>query len=204
MIVLSMVVCLVGGFIPWGRLLSIQRTLSFFPFFILGYYSVRIDIKRIIKKIPLLIAVFALLFIFVLVYFFLNKDITRLLIGADPYYAETTKKTMMYLFYRGIYIVIAIIVSLVIMRLVPENKKIAEYGKGTMTIFIFHIFVLFLFKYAIVALGLPQNEIWIFVYAITTLALLTILSRTILSNILLNPISFLMGKWSKVKYKKRK
>ena len=51
-LILSLCLSLVAGYIPIGYHFSIHRTLSFLPFFVMGYYSANIDILKYMKRIP--------------------------------------------------------------------------------------------------------------------------------------------------------
>ena len=49
-VMVSFAISILAGFIPIGDDFSIQRTLSFFPFFVMGYYSVDFDIRNYINN----------------------------------------------------------------------------------------------------------------------------------------------------------
>ena len=84
-IYIAIVISLVGGFVPIGRVLSIQRTFALFPFFVMGYYSVDYDIRNIINRIPLPVALSVIFLTFISLFLYFNKDITRFLVNTDPY-----------------------------------------------------------------------------------------------------------------------
>ena len=87
-LVLSFAVSLISGFIPIEGEFSFQRACSFWPFFVMGYYSKNVDVKNIIdNRLGKLFAVAGILSIFMLVYLFFNKDFP-ILTGAISYINE--------------------------------------------------------------------------------------------------------------------
>lgn len=73
-IISTLVVSVLSGFIPIGEQFSIQRTLAFLPFFCMGYYSTRFDLKSMINKIPAVAAATILVLSFLLLYYLLNVN----------------------------------------------------------------------------------------------------------------------------------
>ena len=65
-LVISICISLAAGYLPIGYHFSIHRTLSFLPFFVMGYYSVDIDLYKYLAKIPLCFAAGILLLFFVI------------------------------------------------------------------------------------------------------------------------------------------
>lgn len=190
MIIASLGICLLGGFIPIGSPFVVQRTLSSLPFFVLGYYSVYIDIKKYIDKIPVLFAVFVLLCSFCILFFILNKNLNIVVNGSLPYRLDSFGHALMHIGARCLFIPIAIIISSMIMRLVPVNPILAKWGTKTLFVYIYHsIAVLFLYI-AINRCIIPNSEFLLFIYGfIITLSMLC-LSRLRFLSILLNPVSY--------------
>lgn len=57
-------ISLFGGFIPVSSAFSLQRTITYLPFFFMGYYAKNIELKKHIAKIPSLLAFAVLLSVF--------------------------------------------------------------------------------------------------------------------------------------------
>ncbi len=193
-LLIAIAVGILGGFVPYGRLFSIQRTLSFFPFFVIGYYSGGYNIKKIVGKLPVKVAIIVVIMILAGLSFFVKVDITRQLIGADPYYADTINDTLMNCIYRTCYLLAATLVSCLILRLTIENKRIAKLGRATMFVYVLHIFVFYIIRYSIAIFNLPQDGISLFIYSFITLTFLSLLSQLGQSKYILNPISCLCDK----------
>ena len=49
----SILTSLLGGFFPVGETLSLQRTITYIPFFFMGYYANGDEVKKYITKIGL-------------------------------------------------------------------------------------------------------------------------------------------------------
>ena len=81
---LVLVVCfaisIFGGFLP-VRGFSLHRAMTFLPFFFLGYYSIKIDLKNYINKINIGIAFFVLLCSFSFIYYFMNINLNYIIHG---------------------------------------------------------------------------------------------------------------------------
>ncbi len=187
---ISFFICIIAGFIPINHSFAIQRTFFYLPFFVMGYYSSDFDILKLINKIPSFCA-FLLLFVIFLFFFFLldNKNLTYVHHGTFSYWSYDYQHTMFRFLARCIYVPVAIMMSICVMRLVPTNAKLAKWGKVTLFIFIYHTFAIN------VLIGLtkrdliPQNDFLLFVYAVIITFGLLYLSHFKYMNILLNPIS---------------
>jgi len=192
---ITFAVALLAGFLPVGRFLSLQRTLALLPFFALGYYSTTCDLQRHLRRIPRVAAALALILIFGAVYFFLNKDLTRMLVVADPYYADSTAATLANLAQRALFLVAALLLGLLFLRLVPRSPALAACGRQSLVVYIFHAFLLHQFRASLLPHPLPQtlthhtlfphpllppplphHGLWLLLYAAATVLLLTLLT----------------------------
>lgn len=68
---ISFCISMLSGFIPISNAFSIQRTLSFLPFFVMGYNSNSCDIHKYVNKIPFSIALASIIVLFGIHFFFL-------------------------------------------------------------------------------------------------------------------------------------
>ena len=190
MIIASLAICLLGGFIPVGPHFVVQRTLSSLPFFVLGYYSINYNITKYIDKIPVIATIIVLVLTFAFLYFMLNRNLNFVVNGSLPYRLDNYIHTLMHIGARCLFIPIAIIIGSMIMRLTPTNATLARWGSVTMFIYIYHsIAVLFLYI-AINRYIIPNNEFLLFIYGIIVTLCMIYLSRIRYFNVLLNPISY--------------
>jgi fucose 4-O-acetylase-like acetyltransferase len=190
MIVLaSFAISIMAGFIPVGDAFSLQRALSFLPFFVMGYYSVDFDIRDKCKKIPVTISLLIFIVIFGILYR-LHMNLDYVHHCSFPYWAEDNAHTLLRLGLRCLFLIIAIVLGAFVMGLVPSNKVLAKWGSTTMFIYIYHSFalreVLFLSTTGNATL---QHPIMLLVHAVIVTTCLIILSRSKFLNMLMNPIS---------------
>ena len=126
-LVLSFTISILGGFIP-VKFLSLQRAMTFLPFFFMGYYSTEIDIKSWLSKIHIRIPVISVLAIFLFIYFFMNFDLSFVLHGKASYWSYPSLSPCVLCLTRCLFILVAIFVSIMIMRLVRVQPLIAKMG----------------------------------------------------------------------------
>lgn len=190
-LLISIVISLLGGFLPIEGTFSIQRTLTFIPFFFAGYYSNRIDVRYFVRKINTLLAIAILILIFIITYFYFNYDLSFVLYGTRSYYQEGYEPSLL-LLGRVIQIVLAIIMSMCVIRLLNGNSLLSKFGKNTMIIYIYHTFPTLLFIYCMNKCYLPDKAAFTISYTMLTVIVLSLLSKMKLFHILLNPISNLI------------
>lgn len=189
-IITSVCICLIAGFIPIDYPFVIQRSLSFLPFFVLGYYSFDYDIRKLINKIPLYFSVTLLVIAFLFFFFLLgDKNLESVHTGTFSYWSYGSQYILYLFIARCIFVPLAIILSLLVMRIVPTNSTFAKWGCVTMFIFIYHTFAINFLLELTKRKIIPQNEFLLFVYAVIITVALVFLSRFKLMNYLLNPLS---------------
>ena len=187
-------ISLAAGFIPIGNPFVVQRTLTFLPFFTLGYYSTSFDIRKYINKIPIILSIAVLICSWCLLFFMFNKDLSFIHHGSIPYWANSFSHTMKRFFARCVFLPYSILLGAMVIRIIPNNTILARWGNVTMFIYIYHSFVVNILHVLIRKNIIPQNEILLFAYALITTFGLLFLSRSKILNALLNPISFIYNK----------
>ena len=187
-LVVCFVVSLSAGFINVGEPLSLQRTLTLLPFFMLGYYSYDVDFKKYNHKIPFLVAGGALLAVFCLFFFVLQESYSYVFYGSIPYWTDNWPETFTRFLYRGLFLPSAIVMSVLVMRVVPAWKTFAKWGSATLFVYVYHPLIVLGFLEPATANGLiPKNDFMLLVYAIIITALLVFLSRFKVLQLLMNP-----------------
>lgn len=192
-IIISIFVSISAGFIPMAQIFAIQRSLAFLPFFVLGYYSLEVDIKRYVTKIPYFMAIGILIVTFSFLYFGLGyKSLDFVTHGTFPYWNHNMLYTFLAFIGRCVFIPVAVLFGLIIMRLAPTNAIVAKWGGQTLFLYIYHSFAIGIIETLINSGYLPQNEFLFFVYAIIITCILLLLSRFPPLHVLLNPISYII------------
>ena len=187
-------ISLLGGFIPVQSQFSIQRTMTFLPFFFVGYYAKNIDVKKCIAKIPPFLAIGVLFSAFLIFFFILNKGLGFVLMGNKSYWFSAEFSPVLLCLYRLAFLIAAIIMGTMVMRLVQVKPMFSQWGKITLFIYIYHSFLIEAFRYVLKQGYFPKYEWICIVMSVIIMTVLLFLSRIRLLNILLNPVSYLLKK----------
>ena len=180
------------GFIPQN---NFERIVSFFPYFLMGYYSVRINIKEKVKKLPLTFALLGIVLSFSLFYFAINYRIGYIIYYLDSYYwTDPALAPGIFCLLRIIVYISCIIISIFIMRIILFKTIFPEYGSKTLFIYMYHTFIILALRSLISKSYLPQNEVILLFYAIAILFGLILLSKISFFTFLMNPITYIFKK----------
>lgn len=196
-IILFACICtsLLGGFIPVGKTLSLQRTMTYLPFFFMGYYVKNIDIKKYVSKIPSLLAI-GVLFSALLIYVhYINLDYSFILYGWSSYWSIAGFSPIGLFLARCIFIISSIITGLTVMRLtLTKATFFSKWGRITLFIYAYHLIAVRILRHAIRYNFFPQNEWLLWVLPIFITMGLILLSHIKFLHILLNPVSYMTEK----------
>lgn len=186
-IILSLILGIIWGFIPTS---NFEKIITFFPYFLIGYYSARINIKNYIKKIPLSVSLIGIMAIFIIIFYYINYYIGYIIYYETSYYITDRIITPEFLcLSRIIAYFSAVIISIFVMRIFVFINVFPEYGSKTLFIYMYHTFIVLALRSLINKGYLPQNELLLLFYSIVTLWGLILLSRIAFFSFLMNPIS---------------
>jgi fucose 4-O-acetylase-like acetyltransferase len=160
---ISIAAALIAGFVPQiGRSMSLSRTITFLPFFLMGFFFDKEKIKYIKEKLrgSVWFFLFASLFSIIMIF---KKLPVNLLYFADSYYNFDIPITVAF-FTRLFIFGAAITICLCILLLIPEVKYTFTYlGENSFYIFILHSLLIHFVD------PIPQNNWWSFsLYIITS------------------------------------
>ena len=179
-ILMSSIICILSGFLPFNRFLSLQRTCSFLPFFFFGY-CMRGKIIFIDSKYKPLCWLFLIATVFFPLYFskYLG-DLTR----ADPYINvyEMCRQVLVF--------VLSIPMSIAFMNICPNTPWLAKQGKLSMQYFIYHAIIVFFLMKVVNKFELPNSFIAAIFYTVLVTAGIGVLSYLPHFNKLTAPSSF--------------
>lgn len=148
-IFLSMIV---GIIFSHGRILSIQRTITFLPFFLMGHYFKRDLIKQTLwnKKV----SKYLLLILSVIITFVWYPTNANLLLrGADPYTINDLPDKV-FIFCCTLVFIYSL------WNLKRENTYLAKIGKDSLFYYLYHgLIIKFMLVPVATKLGLPTNFI---------------------------------------------
>lgn len=185
------IISLLGGFIPVGKTLSLQRTMTFLPFFFMGFYAKNIEMKKYIAKIPLPLAIGVLFSAFLIYYQWINYDISFIWYGWRAYLPIAGFSSFELFVARVIFLISTSITGLMVMRLIPTKATFfSEWGRITLFIYAYHLFIINILRYAIKHGLFPQSEWPLYILPVFITLGLVVISRVQLFNILLNPVSY--------------
>lgn len=182
-------ISILGGFLP-VKILELQRAMTFLPFFFMGYYSTEIDLKKWLSKIHIGIAIISVLASFLFIYFYMNFDMSFVLPGKMSYWSYPSLSPTVLCLARCLFILFAIFVGIMILRLVRVQPMMAKMGEATLAIYVFHSFLTQGVRFIIKQGYFPGNEVSLFIIAVVITIGLAYLSRFKIVKIMLNPVTY--------------
>lgn len=190
-ILICFLISLFGGFFPINSHFAIQETMAFLPFFFMGYYAKNIQVKQYIARIPPLLALGVLISVFMIIYFNFNYNLNFILLGHRSYWATAAYSPLLLCFSRLVFLLSAIVLGSMVMRLVMVSPSFTKWGRITLFIYIYHSLLIEIFRFCIRNGYLPQNEWICFVMPVIITIGLILISNNRFLNILLNPVSYI-------------
>ena len=171
---------LCGLFIPYGRIMSIQRTFNFFPFFLLGYYIK----QEVITARPwnkIISACFICLYILLIVLGLYPEKSDILLRGADSYSLSDTLA-------KAYLLICSFLISFSVFIIMIENKLLSKIGKESLFYYLYHgVIIMFVIQPLASSYGLPQTFPVIILYCIIVMTFIFCLSKIRIFKWIANP-----------------
>lgn len=176
-------ISLLSGFISHGKVLSIQRTLSFYPFFLLGYYFRQGTLKS--KPWCNTVSYIIVLVTVTLIVFNLYPDNSRVLLSGLGRYSYTDIPAKIYL------LLLSTITSVSLFNIVKRNKLLATIGRDSMLYYLYHGFIIYFILSPLVEhFSLPMSFPFLLIYCLTIMTLIYFIGKIKLFKFLVNPITF--------------
>lgn len=143
---ISFIFGLLIGLLPGGSsVLSISRTITFLPFFLLGYYTRENHLDKIKEKNKLISTIMIIIFAGITFYVVKNNIIDYKFFYNSKSYYESGLTVFQGISFRILLYIGAIVFSICIINITPKIKVIYSYiGKATMNIYVFHIYLILL------------------------------------------------------------
>ena len=179
-----------AGFIPLRNELALQRTVTFYPFFLLGLLlrdgtAIKINTRYLLLSIALLS---------IIAYSFLKShgysvDIYKTHLWHNKYYEGWLDMLL-----RIVALSIGFCMSIIIYRIFPNIKVLAKIGTSTLEIYLLHIFVVKL-AYSIIDKNIiPSGTLYLILYSIIITSTIYLMSNYFNTHFLLNPVSVYIKK----------
>ena len=138
MITISIIIGLIVGFIPIiGSTLSQSRTFVFFPFYVLGYYAIDLNLLSKIKSKQVKTITIILSIIILIVILEYNNILSiKILKGKYSYFDIDNVNIILASGERLLFYIVSIIVSIAFLNLVPKKESmLTTLGRNTLYLF---------------------------------------------------------------------
>ena len=142
----SIIASVACGFVNYKEF-AFQRFFTFFPFFIIGYYSRHYYVLNKIKEIPVMFSFITIIFSFFLL-FSCDVKTSVILYQSNSYFTQPISVEFGVL-YRLIWYAVTILISIMMLPILHKinNRKLEYYGKFTLLFYVCHLlFLSILFK----------------------------------------------------------
>lgn len=140
---LSFVFGLLIGIDKTGEnILSLSRTIVFLPFFLLGYYTSEEALNKM-SSFNKYISMFVFVLFMIIAFYIAKYEVVdyKFLYNSHAYYTNNLTIPQGLLFRTVLYIC-SIVLSIAVISLVPSKEVFySKYGKNTMNIYVFHIYL---------------------------------------------------------------
>ncbi len=143
---LSVVIALAVGFLPGALYGGFHRLVTFYPYFLFGYYTKNYDFK-ICKKIPFRILCYAIFIGIGLYVLFYQKNVNFHLLGHDYTYfaiAKSMKWTLGETFLQAVLrYIIGFLSVFIVLGMLPTKKMFFSYVGANFTyVYVLHLFLI--------------------------------------------------------------
>ena len=198
-IIISLLLCILSGYVDFTRGFSFQRTFYFFPFFMAGHCiaTKKIDIKSYFlsfkTSISILLCTLSVCYVISRI-----KEISIIDLLYATYSYDTTISSISFLgfknliFARIITLFLSFLISyafLSICQHIKAKNYMLSIGKNTLYFYIYHLLILFFFNKIISAVDLPTTLPFIILYTTVIVIGLYKLSNNKVLIKSLNPIT---------------
>ena len=191
LIILSIVLGLLAGFVPVSRELGFQRTFFFLPFFTLGYVCKHIKFDfGTLQKFPVFLATCILMVVLFSTLHF-DFQFKSLLMGCHTYYKYDIPLVVSLAVRLAVYFG-CFITSVCILRFIPkrEIKWISNQGAQTLYYFLYHTIIIYLLMALSAHFKLPTTFLMSIIYTAIIVVAVWALQKVKMFRILPNIISF--------------
>lgn len=180
----SLLLSLFAGFFQLTTLMSFQRTFYFLPFFMLGFCLRKTNIKKYFQSFSSFVCIMLIVSLLLSLYI-INDSIYMHFAGFEIY------SSLIGAGKRVLYVTISLVLCLIMMKILKQNMRMADIGKESLYIYIYHSFIAFyLLPFLCKSYCWPTNFLSILIYSSLTILLLYYFSKkcTLLS-FLMNPFT---------------
>ena len=180
---IALIVSILCGLTHLGRPFSIQRTLNFYLFFLLGYYYRQNAINRQLWNKNILHAAVAVVLLPII--FILYPRCGNVMNGLDHYGLYDIPQKILIL-------TCSIAMSLLVFNLMRDFKPLRVIGRESLFYYLYHfLIIVIIIKPLVIAYDWPCTLPFIFIYSAAVLAIVFILSKIPVFKWIADPVSYL-------------
>lgn len=181
-ILTATILSLLCGLMPNGRILSLRRTITFYPFFLFGYYMGKGIVKS--KFWNNTISYSIIMIVALLILFDLYPSNTSILLKGADQYSISDIPAKIYLF------ACSTTMSLSVFNVVKEQKLLSAIGKNSLFYYLYHALLISYFISVLIHhFSFPNTFIFLIFYCIFILGVIYVFSRINIFRWLVYPTS---------------
>jgi Fucose 4-O-acetylase and related acetyltransferases len=189
----ALVISLLAGFIQLGReFFVLQKTLVFFPYFLLGYFIHKYNLWARIRSLNKWMCGTIIIVYFILIMLIPNFPDSMCTEHLNYFYGLADWKIMFAL--RVISYLWMLPLTICVINVIPDCKFFAEQGKNTMFYYLYHPYFIWLMNWCVVNYHAPTSTIYLFIYTIISMYIMYWLCKIPLLNYLTKPITTLRNR----------
>ena len=176
----SVVIGALSGLVHLGLCLSLQRTFTMVPFFMLGYWCRCRNINiNAIRRIPAVAAVAILVILWIANYQVKDFELLEFLRGKEDFSYFTGYSLGFLVCLRLSFYVVSVVVSACVLRLVPQKESwLSVQGRDTLYYYVYHaLFIMCLVFLRRGLVELPASLIAVIVYDFAIVAAIWLLLK---------------------------
>lgn len=178
---LSIIVATIVSFIPLGHEFAFQRTFAFYPYFLFGYCMKNHKVVENYLASPLWISLTIILIYAIIVFFVPHIPLSML----EEFHSYHDIKMMPIL--RIFSYVWMLPLALSVIRIIPDVKLFAKYGRQTMFFFIYHVYFVYFAHRLVYDCGWPSSFPFLLCYTLLSIVILVMLTKSRMLIFLVKP-----------------
>ena len=189
---IAVIFSIIVGFIPIGGEFSFQRTFTFFPFFLLGYYIHKLRLWSRIRNIKTWKCM-SIIIAYSIAIMMIPNFPDSMLTGSLHYWKGLTNwMVMMGLRIASYFWMLPFVIC--VLNIIPNCKFFAEQGKNTIFYLLYHPYLIWVVNYCVISYQLPSSTLFLILYTIISMSIMYWLSKIPLLNYLTKPVTTIRSK----------
>ncbi len=182
-LLITIIISIASGLLPYGRILSFQRTLTFYPFFLFGYYM-RMGVFKTRMwpdKISFGVIIICIILVSCNAFCAPIEKVKVLLRGVGQYsISDIPLKLLLFVF--------SFLLALSFFNIIPSNRSLAFIGKNSLFFYLYHgLIIRFVVQPLVKSFQLPQNLLFTVLYFGFVVGVIFLIKRIPFFKWIVNP-----------------